>query len=210
MAIIVPTITAEDPHVYRTQIERVQNFAKRIHIDLMDGVFTPNTSVSTDQIWWPEDVVADVHVMFQKPDSQLEALISLKPNLVVIHAESDCDIRQFARALNEAGISCGVVLFPETKPEVIKQYSTEIQHVLIFSGNLGHQGGSTANLDLLEKVAQIKALNSKLEIAWDGGVNESNVSELARAGIDVINVGGFIQHTPNAGLAYEALSKLLP
>lgn len=210
MAIIVPTITAEDPHVYRTQIERVQGFAKRIHIDLMDGVFTPNVSVALDQIWWPEDVVADVHLMFQKPESQLEALVALKPSLVIIHAESDCDIAEFALVLNEAGISCGVALFPETKPEVIANYSSEIQHVLIFSGNLGHQGGSTANLDLLKKVAQIKAINSELELAWDGGVNDSNVSELVNAGIEVINVGGFIHAAPHAGLAYEALSKLLP
>lgn len=209
MAIIVPTITAENAHVYRDQIERVQSFAKHIHIDLMDGVFTPNVSIAPEQIWWPEDVVADVHLMFQKPDSQLETLVSLKPRLIIIHAESDCDVVEFAQTLNQAGISCGVALFPETDTAVIKQYADKIQHVLIFSGNLGHQGGSVANLDLLKKVDEIKAYNTELEIAWDGGVNDSNVTTLAHAGVEVINAGGYIHTAFNAESAFEQLSDLL-
>jgi ribulose-phosphate 3-epimerase len=209
MAIIVPTITAENPHTYREQIERVQGFAERLHIDLMDGEFTPNKSVSLDQVWWPENTVADIHLMFENPEAELSRLIALKPNLVVIHAQTNCDIADFARKLNHVGISCGVALFPETDVSVISTYHSEIQQILIFSGNLGHQGGSVANLTLLDKVAQIKAINSKLEVAWDGGVNDSNVTSLAQKGVEVINVGGYIHTAYDASKAYYSLTKQL-
>lgn len=210
MATIVPTITAENPHIYREQVERVQAFASRLHIDLMDGIFTPNKSVGVEQIWWPEGTIADIHLMFQNPEEQLETVTKLKPNSVIIHAESSIDIEEFVKELRQSGINCGVALFPETSVESLGDAIRHIDHLLIFSGNLGYQGGSFANLDLLEKVAQAKALNPALEIAWDGGINETNVRALAAAGVEVLNVGGYVQAAPDAGLAYKTLVELLP
>lgn len=206
MADIVPTITAENPHTYREQIERVQDFAKRLHIDLMDGIFTKNKSITLDQVWWPEDATADIHLMFQDPATELEKLINLKPNMVIVQAESDCDVPKFAADLREHGIKTGVAVLPETTIESINYMLPHVQQVLIFSGNLGHQGGSTANLALLEKVNQAKSAHKWLEeIAWDGGITDQNASELVAAGITVLNSGGFIQHAENTKAAYELL-----
>ncbi len=210
MPIIVPTITAENAHVYRDQIERVQGFAPRIHIDLMDGIFTPNKSTDVASVWWPEEIEADIHIMYQKPQDEIEALIKLKPRAVIIHAESDADIPLVAGQLNAVDIACGLVVFPETTIESVKGILPFVQQLLIFSGNLGHQGGSVANLDLLSKVNEAKLVNPELEIAWDGGVNKENIAQLAAAGVDVINVGGAVQLAPDAGLAYNALKTLLP
>lgn len=207
MATICPTITAENPHVYREQIERVQAFTTRLHIDLMDGVFTPNTSVPVETVWWPEGITADIHLMFQNPEDQLDILVKLKPHLVTIHAESNCNILQFAEKLRQASIKCGVAVFPETSIESLGEYIQQIQHLLIFSGNLGYQGGSSANLDLLKKATQTKALNPELEIAWDGGVNAENVQQIAAVGIDVINAGGFIQNSDNPEGSYRQLQQ---
>lgn len=210
MAIITPTITAENPHIYREQAQRIESFAQRVHIDLMDGVFAPSTSVRVDQVWLPENMISDIHVMFQNPGEALAQLISLKPNLIILPAEADFDAADAVDQVKSAGIKFGLALLPETPVSSLNHVIHDLDHVLIFSGNLGYQGGSVANLDLLEKAAQTKALNPELEIGWDGGVNDGNVRRLADAGIDVINVGGYIQKTPDAGLAYKSLVKLLP
>ena len=42
-------------------------------------------------------------------------------------------------------------------------------------------------------------------IGWDGGINADNVVELVRAGVEVLNVGGFIQHSSDPGAAYAKL-----
>lgn len=206
MAIICPTITAEDPHIYREQIERVQPFAKRLHIDLMDGEFTSNKSIDLAQVWWPENMATDLHLMFKDPATRLKDIIRLKPELVIIQAESNADVPQFAAELSKHSIKCGLALLPETTVESVVFAFAEIQHVLVFSGNLGYQGGSEANLSLLQKVKDIKALNPSLEIAWDGGVNQQNAPSLANGGVDVLDVGGYIQFSKDPEAAYKLLT----
>lgn len=209
MSIIVPTITAEEPHTYRAQIERVQKFATRLHIDLMDGIFTPNKSIATNQVWWPETVSADIHLMFRSPESELDALFTLKPAMVIIPAESDCDIAEFAQQLNKAGIKCGLAILAETSVASVAEVLGSVQQLLIFSGNLGHQGGSAANLGLLEKAVEAKSINPALEIAWDGGVNEANAAHIAHAGVAVINVGSAIQLAEDSEQAFNKLQALV-
>jgi ribulose-phosphate 3-epimerase len=75
--------------------------------------------------------------------------------------------------------------------------------VLIFSGKLGHFGGH-ADLDLLDKVRQLKEIKPTLEIGWDGGVNDQNAAELAHGGIDVLNAGGYL-HGKDPAAAYAKL-----
>src|SRR5688572_23288072 len=87
MAAIAPTITAYDAHEYRDQMEAIESFAERVHIDLMDGKFAPTVSPGLDKVWWPENLTADIHLMFENVEQHLKKLIELKPSLVIIHAE---------------------------------------------------------------------------------------------------------------------------
>lgn len=206
---ICPTVTTDDPKEYRMQMERVVPFATRIHIDLADGEFTPNSLTPIDQVWWPGGMRADLHVMYKRPLDHLEALLALDPQLVIVHAEAEGDFLAFAEALHVHGIEAGVALLPETKPDVLKPGLALIDHVLIFSGNLGYQGGSQADMQLLDKVTAIKELKPTIEVGWDGGVNDQNAAELVRGGVEVLNVGGFIQKSPDAQEAYAALRALI-
>ena len=80
--------------------------------------------------------------------------------------------------------------------------------MLIFGGHLGYQGGE-ADLDLLDKVQKVRDLYPDVEIAWDGGVNDKNAKKLAKAGVDVLNVGGFLHKSKNPEVTYQKLSKLV-
>lgn len=187
------------------QMEHVADFVTRLHIDLCDGHFAPTRTVGTDQVWWPGNVRADLHVMYDKPFSFAETFIALGPQLVIVHAEAEGDFIKFAETLHRHGVEAGIALLPGTSPEVIRPGLELIDHVLIFSGNLGHQGGSHADMKLLDKIKVIKTLKPSIEIGWDGGVNDENASELIVAGVDVLNVGGFIQHS---NMPIEAYAKL--
>ena len=92
---ICPTVTAFDTHEYRIQMERIEPFAQRIHIDLMDGKFTTTISPSLDQVWWPIQLIADIHLMYQNPMDHIEQLVHVKPHLVIVHAEATLNHHQF-------------------------------------------------------------------------------------------------------------------
>jgi ribulose-phosphate 3-epimerase len=189
-------------------MDRLAAFAERIQIDLTDGNFASPKTINPIQVWWPQDITADIHLMFSHPHEHLETLISLRPSLVIIHAEAEGDLAAFVDHLKKFNIKTGVALLPETTVDSCKDVISKADHVLIFSGDLGHVGGK-ADLSLLEKVAEIRAIHKDIEIGWDGGASEANVKALAEGGIDVINAGGAIQRSADPEKAYATLvSKL--
>lgn len=207
--IICPTVTAFDTHEYRAQMELLEKFAKRIHIDMMDGVFAPTKSPPLETVWWPDGIIADIHVMYKKPEPHLDQLIKLKPHLVVIQAECDADHARFAKRLHDAGIKAGLGLLQDTSVESVSGLLKNFDHVMIFSGNLGHHGGSKVDFGLLDKVRQARELYPDIEIAWDGGVNADNIRRLAEAGVDAFGVGSFIHDAPDPGKAYAKLETVI-
>ena len=203
-ATICPTITTDDPAVYKQQIEQTLTYAHRIHIDLSDGVFTRNKLVEIEDAWWPGGVRADLHVMYQRPFEHVAALIALRPQLIIVHAEAEGDFMEFAAQAHHHGIEVGVALLPETPVTAIQPALDVIDHVLIFSGSLGHFGGH-ADMSLLGKAQQIKSLMPRIEIGWDGGVNDQNAKLLALGGIDVLNAGGYLHGARGSEAAYATL-----
>jgi len=188
-------------------MERVE-FAERIQVDLMDGIFTPTKSPDIDKIWFFEDKITDLHLMYQNPADALNTVLDLKPSLLIIHAEADVHVPTLAGAVKAAGIKFGIALLQPTNPAVMLDYIDEVDHVLIFSGDLGKFGG-VMNSDLFNKIRQIKTFKPNIEIGWDGGVNADNVLQLQNAGVDVINVGGYIQNSDDPIGNYQKLTNLL-
>lgn len=201
---VCPTVTARSVDEYRQQMERLAPFVKRVHVDVADGVFTHVKLAPLKQVWWPHGVRADLHVMFQKPFEHSKTYLELAPKLVVVHAEAEGNFMQFAETMHANGIEVGVALKPHTQVEVIRPALDVIDHVLIFSGNLGHFGGQ-ADTHLLTKSLLLRQLKPTLEIGWDGGINNKNANVLAAGGVNVLNVGGFIQHANNPQAAYQEL-----
>jgi ribulose-phosphate 3-epimerase len=201
---ICPTITTDNPSVYKLQIEQTLSYAHRIHIDLADGIFTRNKLMAIEDVWWPGGVRADLHVMYKEPFDHLAALIALRPQLIIVHAESEGDFVSFAADAHRYGIEVGVALLPETPVEAIRPALDMIDHVMLFSGNLGHFGGH-ADMGLLGKAQEIKSLNPRIELGWDGGVNDQNARLLALGGIDVLNAGGYLHGAMAPNTAYATL-----
>jgi ribulose-phosphate 3-epimerase len=205
MAIIAPTITAYDEYDYNEQIKKLKPFAQNVHIDLMDGEFAPTESPDLGHIWWPHEWTVDVHLMYQRPMEVIDQLIALKPRLVIIHNEADVHHMDFAARLHAAGIEAGLALLHDTPVEYAYQIMHSFDHLLIFSGNLGHQGGSHADLGCLDKVKKAREHHPEVEIGWDGGINTLNAKLLVNGGVDVLNIGGFIKNADDPQSAYATL-----
>ena len=206
MAQIAPCITCETVDDYKDTVERLHPFAKRVHIDLMDGQFTPNQSVGVNQLWWPQEWVVDVHAMVLRPSQYVAALIQLRPSTVIFHAEADEDLLPTLQQLKAAGIKAGVALLKPTVPGTVKPYIEAADHVLVFSGNLGHYGG-TASLMQLEKVRLIRTIHPAVEIGWDGGANVENAFSLVQGGVDVVNCGGSINTAEDPAQAFKLITE---
>ncbi len=208
MTHICPTVTAFDTKTFQEQLTLVTSFADRIHIDIMDGDFTPTLSPKLSEVTIKTDKKVDVHVMYRNPQEITSELIALQPNLVIIHAESNADIPAFASKMREHTIQTGIAVLPETTIDEVSYLLPHIQHVLIFGGHLGYHGGS-ADLQQLEKVTQAMKHSRFLEFGWDGGANLENAVQLKDTGISVINVGGCIHSSDDPNAKYNELVQLV-
>lgn len=208
MSIICPTITATDEYDYNEQIKVVRSYADRIHIDLMDGDLAPSVSPDLNHVWWPHNLIADIHLMYRNPMEYIDQLIKLRPHMVIIHNEASVHHMDFAARLHAADIKAGLAIVQDTPVEWAYQIMHSFDHVLVFSGNLGYQGG-TADLGCIDKVIKIRQHHPEVEIGWDGGINDTNVHQLADAGVNVLNVGGFLRNAANPHQSFTELNNLI-
>lgn len=201
---IVPSILTDNKQEYRAQAERINVFTRRVQIDVTDGVFAPNETLDITNVWWPKNWEADLHLMATNPSAHIDTILKLSPSLCILHAEASEDLTPCFQVLKDAGIKTGLALLPSTFPGNVQPYIEQVDHVLIFAGQIGVQG-SQADLMQMEKIPLVRNMKPELEIGWDGGANMTNIRAIAHADVDVINVGSAISQAPDPAQAFQEL-----
>jgi ribulose-phosphate 3-epimerase len=209
MSVIAPTITTNDLHVYREQMELINTYSEGVHIDFSDGIFSPSQLLQIDQAWRLDDLITHAHIMYQNPLEVMNDIIGLQADLVILHIESN-NIKKCLQSLEENGTRAGIALLSESTLADIQELSIDglFDHILVFGGHLGSQGG-IADLEQLDKVTILKNAYPDAEIAWDGGVSADNAKQIAKAGVDVLNVGGYLKNAEDPEKTYKQLVSLL-
>lgn len=202
MSVIAPCITVETEEQYTTCVEKFKKFAQRVQIDISDGQFSPVFLLSIDKIWWPKEWIVDIHAMVMEPADYLDKLIEMKPHLIILHVETGVNLLPLLDKIKKYGIKAGVALLKQTAPSTVIDAIKAADHILVFSGDLGHYGGK-ASLMQLEKIRLIKAINPDAEIGWDGGINVDNAFTLSQGGVNVLNVGGALANSDDPQTVYN-------
>ena len=208
MSVIAPAVLTENNEQYQQYMQTVQGFAERVHIDITDGEFAPTFTISENDMFWPQNVQADIHAMVARPSEHVQQIAAKKPHMIIFHAEASEDLARIIQYVHQCGIKAGIALQRQTVPDTVAPLIEMVDHVMIFSGDLGHYGG-TASLMQLEKVRLIRNIQPNVEVGWDGGANLENVFSLAQGGVNVVNCGGAINNQPDAAAAYKQLTEEL-
>lgn len=207
MITIAPTILTSDINEFNKQAETFNKIAKRVQIDIVDGDFAPVRTLALKDVNLPNgETLWDLHMMVSKPSSHLDQILRLKPNLCIFHAEIDEKLIPIFEELKKQGIKTGVALLKSTFPGNLTNIIKAVDHVLIFAGNLGQQGGE-ADLLQMEKVPILKKIRSDVEIGWDGGANLKTIRAIAHSGVSVINVGSAIAQASDVAVAFKELEE---
>ena len=207
MALVCPTILAKSKADFDSQIKNVATIAHRIQIDLTDGRFAEGAELGPSPVWWPAGIKADIHLMYKQPLKTAKDLLEHRPHMIIAHAEADGNFSELNTMTKSYGVKIGLAILPATEVQSIAAVIGELDHVLIFSGDLGRFGGH-ADLSLLSKVHELRKIDPSIEIGWDGGINDQNIAELAMGGVDILNVGGYIQNSENPHHAYAILERI--
>lgn len=165
-----------------------------IHIDVMDGLFVPDTKFPIEEIKEINKVSnkkLDIHLMVEDPITYIEKLNNMNINNITIHIEITKDINYLIDKIHSLGYQARLSINPSTNVELLYPYLNKVDGILIMSVNPG-KGGQEFIPNTLDKVAKIKEINNNLSLEIDGGVNNTNVSLIKNRGIDTIVVGSYI------------------
>lgn len=164
-----------------------------IHIDVMDGNFVPQISFGeaiNAEIGRLTAIPLDVHLMVAKPEDHFRKYLDAKPSYVTFHQETtDFGVR-LSDEIRKSGAKVGVSLNPMTPVASLKYLLPYIDLVLVMTVDPGFYGQKFIQGGL-DKIREAKDLvcGRDILIEVDGGVNDSNIAQIAQAGADIAVVG---------------------
>lgn len=196
---VCPSILAGDFANLQRDIEMINaSAADYVHIDIMDGIFVPNISFGfpvTKAIQRHAQKPLDFHLMIQEPDLYLEACMDSGADIISVHLEACRHLHRTVGKIRELGAKAGVAINPHTAIESLTDIISDIDVVVIMSVNPGF-GGQKFIPRTFNKVRRLREMavsqNTELDIEIDGGVSESNATQLKEAGATMLVAGSFV------------------
>lgn len=186
--------------------------AEMVHLDVMDGVFVPNSSFGLavlEALRKKSTMFFDVHLMIDKPEKYIERYITeCGADLVTFHLEATDVPDACLETIKKYGKKAAVSIKPKTPIEAVYPYLDRCDMVLIMTVEPGF-GGQSFMPDMLEKVrllrAEIERRGLDIDIQVDGGINAQTVKLAREAGANVFVAGSAVFKAQDRRAAIDAL-----
>ncbi|HUO56129.1 MAG TPA: hypothetical protein VMU27_01700 [Candidatus Paceibacterota bacterium] len=214
---IIPTCVPESIDDVIKYGGRAGKIASAIHLDINDGILTPDFS-------WPfvengrvgdidetvlSGLVFEAHLMVSDCREIGSSFINIPARSIVVHVEArDMGIETLQYFKSCGGGQIGIAILLDTPLEQLNPLLPFSDFVQVMSvATIGAQGASF-DPRALERVERLHKNHPDLPIQVDGGISRKNITNLARAGARRFAVGAAIATAINPAEEYAALLSL--
>jgi len=170
-----------------------------LHLDVMDGHFVPNLTIGPPVVASLRktipDVTFDCHLMIENPDQFIPAFAEAGANWISVHQEACIHLDRTLHLIESHGCKPGVVINPATPLHMLDDVLEIVHLVLVMSVNPGFGAqhfipNSLKKVETLARIREARGLGFRIEI--DGGVALDTVSDIVRAGAEILVAGNAV------------------
>jgi len=189
---IAPSILSADFGRLNEDIATIDDYIDYIHIDVMDGHFVPNLTFGVPIVKYVKSGnPLDVHLMVENPENYIDDFADIGTSVLTFHYEAVEDCLWLISKIKEKGMKVGISIKPGTKVEVLEEFLSKLDWVLVMSVEPGF-GGQSFMPVALEKIKWLREKALDINIAVDGGVNAETGALCRQAGANVLVAGSYI------------------
>lgn len=190
--------------LYNLETAKIDYF----HIDVMDGEFVENDTVSRmteycEYLSSISNLPLDVHLMVKDVPSYISSFLVFEPNIITFHLEAAKDKEQameWIKLIKENNVRVGISVKPDTKIEEVAEFLPFVHLVLVMTVEPG-KGGQELIPKTVEKIRALKKYvqdkQIEVDIEADGGINLETVAYVKEAGADIVVAGSAITNSEN-------------
>jgi len=180
----------------KNQLEVLDTRADFLHVDIMDGHYVKNITLSPffiEQIRPHTQVAIDVHLMVEEPTHFIDAIAKAGADYICPHAETiNRDAFRVINQIRSHGKKVGIVLNPATPVSYIHHYIHLVDKITVMTVDPGYAGQPFIP-EMLLKVKELKELKDRHGYSYlieiDGSCNVRTYEDLISAGAEVLIVG---------------------
>ncbi len=206
---VIPSVLTKEPADLERKIRILEPLVEVIQIDIMDGEFVQNTSVTVEDVQKANPrKPMEIHLMVRHPLEYVQPFADIGAFRIIFHIESDDDAADVIRKIKQFQMEPGIALNPPTPVEEIKPFLDSIDIVLVMGVNPGLQGQKFIP-EVLSKVQAVKKIRPEVMVEVDGGVNSDTGPALVDAGVDILNVGSYLFKQLPVEDNWETMQKII-
>lgn len=206
---IIPAILTKDLNELQEKILLVDKLVDWIHIDIMDGMFVQDATISVKDIAKIEHTAdIEVHLMMFHPERVLSDCRDAGVRRVVFHIEGTQDPKNVIHEISKQGLRKGIALSPETPIEKVLPYANLVDEVMFMGVNPGKSGQHFIS----HVMSQIKVFQDHyphVSAAVDGGVTLENIEHLVELGVDAFVANSSVFNTQDIEARIKKMWSLL-
>ena len=211
---VIPSINAQSFEEARVLIEKAEKFLSGdnlwIHIDVGDGIFTPNKGWGNPSEFKSLNVQSlkvEVHLMVEGPDAAVLPWLEAGVKRIIVHVESIEDPDALLGLCQEFEAELGLAISPDTKVEELKSYFNKIRFYQVLAVSPG-LAGQTFKPVVLGKIKFLRQNVPNAIIEVDGGINLETAESVKKAGADVVVSASYILNGRDPQKAYLELKEI--
>ncbi len=207
---VIPAILPKTKEELEAGIRKLEPFVDRVHIDIIDGKFAPNTTIKgyeeLNSIRTP--LKFDIHLMIDDPYSQMFNWYTVGGiERFIIHAEARNGLKDLIEQVKLNNKEFCLAVNPKTYLDDVWEFAEMIDMLQIMTVEPGFQGHKFMP-EVLYKISTFRERAFDMPIAVDGGINPETAKEALTAGATDLVCGSYIMQAPDVNKAINELKTL--